>query len=96
SAEFRDFISKCLEKDPELRPTSQDLLQHPFILTAQNSPQVTVALIERSREARRKKLDRTAQMLRAERESLEERRQQAIVNSPETKKESQMSSEMEN
>ncbi|XP_014639084.1 PREDICTED: myosin-IIIa isoform X2 [Ceratotherium simum simum] len=31
SAEFNDFISKCLTKDYEKRPTASDLLQHNFI-----------------------------------------------------------------
>ncbi|XP_008586019.1 PREDICTED: myosin-IIIa, partial [Galeopterus variegatus] len=31
SAEFNDFISKCLTKDYENRPTVSDLLQHKFI-----------------------------------------------------------------
>ncbi|XP_070357454.1 myosin-IIIa isoform X3 [Equus asinus] len=31
SAEFNDFISKCLTKDYEKRPTVSDLLQHNFI-----------------------------------------------------------------
>nr|XP_027808898.1 myosin-IIIa [Marmota flaviventris] len=31
SAEFNDFISKCLTKDYEKRPTVSDLLQHQFI-----------------------------------------------------------------
>nr|XP_045255646.1 myosin-IIIa isoform X3 [Macaca fascicularis] len=31
SAEFNDFVSKCLTKDYEKRPTVSDLLQHKFI-----------------------------------------------------------------
>eukprot|EP00301_Raphidiophrys_heterophryoidea_P024008 c7662_g1_i2.p1 GENE.c7662_g1_i2~~c7662_g1_i2.p1 ORF type:complete len:486 (+),score=110.75 c7662_g1_i2:140-1597(+) len=34
SEHFQDFISKCLQQDPALRPSSDDLLQHPFIATA--------------------------------------------------------------
>eukprot|EP01114_Cavostelium_apophysatum_P004912 TRINITY_DN1537_c0_g1_i1.p1 TRINITY_DN1537_c0_g1~~TRINITY_DN1537_c0_g1_i1.p1 ORF type:complete len:999 (+),score=317.95 TRINITY_DN1537_c0_g1_i1:43-2997(+) len=34
SAEFRDFISKCIQFDPEKRASTADLLQHPFILAA--------------------------------------------------------------
>jgi serine/threonine-protein kinase 24/25/MST4 len=34
SREFRDFIAKCLVKDPEIRPTAKDLLKHKFIRSA--------------------------------------------------------------
>jgi len=32
--EFRDFVSKTLEKDPEKRPGAQELLKHPFLKCA--------------------------------------------------------------
>ena len=31
SAEFRDFLSACLTKNPKNRGSAQDLLQHPFL-----------------------------------------------------------------
>ena len=31
SAEFNDFLSQCLQKDPRKRQTARQLLQHPFI-----------------------------------------------------------------
>ena len=31
SDEFQDFINQCLTKDPELRPTAEKLLKHPFL-----------------------------------------------------------------
>jgi len=31
SAEFADFVSLCLQKEPTLRPSADALLQHPFI-----------------------------------------------------------------
>lgn len=37
SREFRDFISRCLQKDPHSRWTAAQLLQHPFILRAGQS-----------------------------------------------------------
>ncbi|TXT10669.1 hypothetical protein VHUM_02174 [Vanrija humicola] len=34
SDHFKDFISACLQKTPESRPTAHELLQHPFIRSA--------------------------------------------------------------
>ncbi|GLT99759.1 hypothetical protein SLE2022_171770 [Rubroshorea leprosula] len=31
SSEAKDFLLKCLQKEPNLRPTPSDLLQHPFV-----------------------------------------------------------------
>jgi len=31
STEFRDFISQCLCKEPEMRPSAQQLLSHAFV-----------------------------------------------------------------
>ncbi|KAL5541626.1 hypothetical protein UlMin_009336 [Ulmus minor] len=31
SAEAKDFLLKCLHKEPDLRPAASDLLQHPFV-----------------------------------------------------------------
>jgi serine/threonine protein kinase len=32
SAAFRDFIAKCLERDPEQRASAESLLRHPFVV----------------------------------------------------------------
>ncbi|CEP11924.1 hypothetical protein [Parasitella parasitica] len=31
---FRDFLSKCLEVDPEVRPSAEEMLEHPFLKLA--------------------------------------------------------------
>ncbi|KAK3881666.1 hypothetical protein Pcinc_013911 [Petrolisthes cinctipes] len=51
---FKDFLDKCLEVDPSRRPTSTQLLQHPFLKTAK--PLVSLrALIEAARGSVAKK-----------------------------------------
>mmetsp|Transcript_16948 Transcript_16948/g.23581 ORF Transcript_16948/g.23581 Transcript_16948/m.23581 type:complete len:122 (-) Transcript_16948:209-574(-) len=34
SYEFRDFVAKCLDKEPETRPDATELLKHPFLKKA--------------------------------------------------------------
>ncbi|KAK4307000.1 hypothetical protein Pmani_021209 [Petrolisthes manimaculis] len=54
SKTFKDFLDKCLEVDPSRRPTSTQLLQHPFLKTAK--PLVSLrALIEAARGSMAKK-----------------------------------------
>jgi thousand and one amino acid protein kinase len=43
---FRDFVEVCLKKSPFERPTSSDLLSHPFV-ARQRSPTVLIDLIAR-------------------------------------------------
>lgn len=45
SPEFNDFIAKCLVKNPKDRCSSEELLQHPFLLKAK-SPSVMRELID--------------------------------------------------
>lgn len=46
SKEFNDFISKCLVKDPALRPTAPELLKHPFISKDLDSKPIRDLLLE--------------------------------------------------
>lgn len=46
SREFNDFLSKCLVKDPQQRPTATELLRHPFIACTLDSKAIKDLLIE--------------------------------------------------
>lgn len=50
SQEFQDFIAKCLTKDPNLRPTAVDMLNHPFITKNAKSYSCLVELIQEANE----------------------------------------------
>jgi len=43
SPEMKDFVGRCLEKEPEARPDSSELLKHPFLRKA--SPQTEIASV---------------------------------------------------
>ena len=34
STSLTDFVARCLQKDPKLRPSAADLLRHPFVAAA--------------------------------------------------------------
>jgi serine/threonine-protein kinase 24/25/MST4 len=51
SAAFKDFVSLCLTKDTDARPTSNELLQHRFIRGARKTSYLT-ELIERYQDHR--------------------------------------------
>ncbi|KAJ1506765.1 putative protein serine/threonine kinase [Coelomomyces lativittatus] len=57
STEFQDFVRLCLQKDPDLRPSANDLLKHPFLAKEQESKSVILDLIHRVREAKRQRAD---------------------------------------
>mmetsp|Transcript_11258 Transcript_11258/g.45785 ORF Transcript_11258/g.45785 Transcript_11258/m.45785 type:complete len:441 (-) Transcript_11258:111-1433(-) len=50
SEEFNDFIASCLVKDPDDRPTAEDLLRHPFI-TGARGPSYLQPLVDEVLEA---------------------------------------------
>lgn len=49
SAAFKDFVDLCLIKDPKMRPTTKELLQHRFIKYARKTATLT-ELIERHQD----------------------------------------------
>jgi len=49
SSAMRDFIAKCLEKDPAKRPTATEMLKHPFLGTACKGKDILV-IIEKARQ----------------------------------------------
>ncbi|KAL7750289.1 hypothetical protein RI367_004462 [Sorochytrium milnesiophthora] len=52
SAEFRDFLRLCLDKDADKRPSADELLQHPFVRESNQASAILVELVERAREAK--------------------------------------------
>ncbi|KAF9299977.1 signal transducing kinase of the PAK [Mortierella antarctica] len=52
SADFTDFLSQCLEVDPEKRPTATQLLRHPFIVKA-HSVRTLSPLIKAAKDSQR-------------------------------------------
>lgn len=48
SPDFNDFVTKCLVKDPELRASATDLLEHPWINQVKpRSKEVVASLVQR-------------------------------------------------
>ncbi|XP_054709305.1 serine/threonine-protein kinase 10-like [Uloborus diversus] len=46
SSDFSQFLSKCLVKDPELRPSSSELLKHPFVEHATDKKPLLELIVE--------------------------------------------------
>ncbi|EAY02813.1 STE family protein kinase [Trichomonas vaginalis G3] len=45
SAEFRNFVEKCLQSDPMNRATAEELLRHPFIAKAKSDSYISATLL---------------------------------------------------
>lgn len=55
SASFRDFVTKCLVKNPEERQTATALLQHDFT-SASRPPTILMELVSHTMQAREEEL----------------------------------------
>ncbi|KAF4574611.1 hypothetical protein EYR40_005641 [Pleurotus pulmonarius] len=64
TATFKDFVAQCLTKDPKLRPTANELLQHKFIRGARKTSYLT-ELIERYQDFRTRSPPKGNQMYQA-------------------------------
>ncbi len=63
SQAFKDFVDLCLLKDPKLRPTTRELLQHRFIRAARKTAHLT-ELIERHTQYKARRAHRGGQIAR--------------------------------
>ncbi|RDB22823.1 Serine/threonine-protein kinase svkA [Hypsizygus marmoreus] len=61
SVAFKDFVVQCLTKDPNARPTANELLQHRFIRSARKTSYLT-ELIERYQDYRARSPHKGPQM----------------------------------
>uniref|UniRef100_A0AAR2JDH6 non-specific serine/threonine protein kinase n=1 Tax=Pygocentrus nattereri TaxID=42514 RepID=A0AAR2JDH6_PYGNA len=50
SLDFKDFLRKCLDKNPEARPTATQLLEHPFVKSVKSNRPVRELVAEAKAE----------------------------------------------
>ncbi|XP_033757538.1 serine/threonine-protein kinase 10-like isoform X4 [Pecten maximus] len=50
SKDFKDFVNMCLVKNPDLRPTAEELLMHPFIRDYMNKSDLVDLILEAKAE----------------------------------------------
>eukprot|EP01113_Clastostelium_recurvatum_P032515 TRINITY_DN4190_c0_g1_i8.p1 TRINITY_DN4190_c0_g1~~TRINITY_DN4190_c0_g1_i8.p1 ORF type:complete len:587 (-),score=130.72 TRINITY_DN4190_c0_g1_i8:28-1788(-) len=73
SPELNDFVAKCLHKDPSQRPSAMQLLAHPFIAKA---------LVKKSSEVLKKRMELYQQERRAEPKIIINPRHSSLPSSP--------------
>eukprot|EP01105_Mastigella_eilhardi_P023501 TRINITY_DN593_c0_g1_i4.p1 TRINITY_DN593_c0_g1~~TRINITY_DN593_c0_g1_i4.p1 ORF type:complete len:571 (-),score=168.34 TRINITY_DN593_c0_g1_i4:59-1771(-) len=52
SSTFRDFVARCLTKDPEKRPSAVQMLSHPFVTEAGPSTDILISAIQKCKALR--------------------------------------------
>lgn len=54
---FQDFVTQCLDRNPETRPSASALLNHPFLARSSTLPRATIVsdLVRKARIAREKR-----------------------------------------
>ena len=72
SEEFHDFLDGCLQKDPKLRKTASELLEHPFIQKAIDLDSFLIDLVKQAKTVKKAKKKTLSQIMREMEEEDEE------------------------
>lgn len=57
SGEFHQFLALCLIKDPDVRPSAEQLLEHKFVTPNPRAAAIIIDLIERSKRSKHLRMD---------------------------------------
>lgn len=70
STEFKNFVSRCLNKKPDLRPTALELIKDPFInlVSEHNAKEIISKLVEDYKTAKANAVDETEEVEEEEEE----------------------------